>query len=141
MHRSRLSGRVLAAVLLLSCGDDDGFTPTTETVAGSYHVTTLRETENGITINHLALGMTLGLELHADGTATGHLFAPAGGLGGSGLDTDLSGAWTLSGTTVTLDIPEAAFLGDVTFTAENDVLRADQTVGGARVEVILTRDE
>ena len=61
MHMSGLAGRALAAVLLLSCGGDDGFNPTAETVAGSYHVTTLRETQNGITINQLALGVTLGL--------------------------------------------------------------------------------
>jgi hypothetical protein len=141
MHTSRSAGQVLATVLLLSCGDGNGFDPTTDTVAGSYDVTTLRETQNGITINYLALGVTLGLELHADGIATGHLFAPTGGLGGSELDTDLSGTWTLNGSTVTLDIPEAAFLGNVTFKAEDDLLRADQTVGGARVEVILTRVE
>jgi hypothetical protein len=131
----------LAAALLLSCGDDDGFNPTRDSVAGSYQVTTFRETQNGITLDQLALGVTLGLDLQENGTATGHLFAPNALPGGGDLDTDLSGTWTLSGSTVTLDIPEAAFLGDITFTAENDVLRADQTVGGSRVEVILTRDE
>ena len=41
---------VLAGVLLLSCGGDDSFNPTPETVAGTYQLTTLKETQNGITL-------------------------------------------------------------------------------------------
>ena len=141
MHIIRLGGWLLATVLLLACGGDNGFNPTPESVAGSYEVTTLRETQNGITINHLALGVTLSLDLEADGTAAGHVFAPLGGAAGSDLDTDLSGTWSLSGSTVTLAVPEAPFLSDVTFTAEENSLRADQTIGATRVEVILTRSE
>jgi hypothetical protein len=134
-------GASLAIPLLLSCGDT-GFNPTMETVAGSYEVTTLRETRNGITIDDLALGVTLRLDLMPDGTATGHLFAPHGEEDGSDLDTDLSGTWSLTGSTVTLILAEDTFVNDVTFTAERNTLRADHTFSsGVRLEVILTRTQ
>src|SRR4051812_12041613 len=70
---------ILAGIFLLSCGGDDGFNPTTETVAGTYQLTTLKETQNGITLDHLALGVTAGVLLGADGTPPRHPFAPPGG--------------------------------------------------------------
>ena len=54
---------VLAGVLLLACGGDDSFNPTPETMAGTYQLTTLKETQNGITLDHLALGVTAELFL------------------------------------------------------------------------------
>ena len=104
---------VLAGVLLLSCGGDDSFNPTVETTAGTYQLTTLKETQNGITLDHLALGVTAELILAADGTATGHLFAPHGAEDGSDLDTDLTGAWSLSGTTVTLSLDQDLLFEDL----------------------------
>src|SRR5215207_4574461 len=109
---------VLAGVLLLSCGDDDSFNPTVDTTAGTYELTTLKETQNGITLDHLALGVTAELILVADGNATGHLFAPHGAPDGSDLDTDLTGTWSLSGTTVTLSLDQEILFEDITLTAE-----------------------
>jgi hypothetical protein len=133
---------VLAGILLLSCGGDDSFNPTVETTAGTYELTTLKETQNGITLDHLALGVTAELILAADGTATGHLFAPNGAVDGSDLDTDFSGAWSLSDTTVTLSLDQDLLLDDITLTAEPNRLRGSQTfAGNIALEIIFTRTE
>ena len=134
---------VLAGVLLLSCGgDDDSFNPTVDTTAGTYQLTTLKETQNGITLDHLALGVTAELILAADGTATGHLFAPHGAVDGSDLDTDLTGGWTLSDTTVTLSLDQGILFDDITLTVEPNRLRANQTfTGDIAVEIVFTRTE
>ena len=133
---------VLAGVLLLSCGGDDSFNPTLETMAGTYQLTTLKETQNGITLDHLALGVTAELILAADGTATGHFFAPHGAENGSDLDTDLTGGWSLSGTAVTLHLDQDLLFNDITLTAEPNRLRGTHTfTGGIGVEIILARTE
>ena len=133
---------LLAGMLLLSCGGDDGFNPTPETVAGTYQLTTLKETQNGITLDHLALGVTAELILAAEGTATGHLFAPHGQQDGSNLDTDVTGGWSLSGTTVTLSLDQDILFDDLTLTAEPNQLRGNQTLpGNIAVEIVFTRTE
>jgi hypothetical protein len=133
---------VLAGVLLLSCGGDDSFNPTVDTTAGTYQLTTLKETQNGITLDHLALGVTAELILAADGSATGHLFAPHGALDGSDLDTDLSGGWTLSDTTVTLSLDQDILFDDITLTVEPNQLRGNHTfTGNIAVEIVFTRTE
>ena len=85
------------ALGLLACGDDDGFTPTEDTVAGTYTATTFIVTNTTPPTDLLALGMTLTLTLTTDGTTTGRLFMPGGGDNGVDLDEDLTGTWTLSG--------------------------------------------
>jgi hypothetical protein len=133
---------VLAGVLLLSCGGDDSFNPTVDTTAGTYQLTTLKETQNGITLDHLALGVTAELILAADGTATGHLFAPHGAVDGSDLDTDLTGGWTLSDTTVTLSLDQDILFDDITLTVEPNQLRGNHTfTGNIAVEIVFTRTE
>jgi hypothetical protein len=133
---------ILTAILLLSCGGDDGFTPTPETVAGTYQLTTLKETQNGITLDHLALGVTAALTLAAEGTATGHLFAPHGEEDGSDLDTDITGGWSLSGTTVTLSLDQDLLFDNLTLTAEPNRLTGTHTfAGNITAEIIFTRAE
>jgi len=133
---------VLAGMLLISCGGDDSFNPTPQTVAGTYQLTTLKETQNGITLDHLALGVTAELILAAEGTATGHLFAPHSQEDGSNLDTDVTGHWSLSGTTVTLSLDQDLLFNGLTLTAEPNQLRGNQTVtGNIAVEIVFTRTD
>jgi hypothetical protein len=80
--------------------------------------------------------------LAAEGTATGHLFAPHGQEDGSNLDTDVTGHWSLSGTTVTLSLDQDLLFNGLTLTAEPNQLRGNQTVtGNIAVEIVFTRTD
>jgi spore maturation protein SpmB len=65
------------SVMLAACGGDDGFSPTVETVAGSYSATIFTLTTSAGTTNLLAAGALVSVTLAADGTTTGQLFVPA----------------------------------------------------------------
>jgi hypothetical protein len=131
---------LLSALGLISCGDDDLSSPSRAAVVGTYEATTFTVTQSDITADLLNLGATLSLTLADDGTATGHLFAPRFGPGGSDLDEDLTGTWTLSGNTATLSIPQTTtFLGDMTFQVQSNRLEGDETVNQTRIRLVLTR--
>jgi hypothetical protein len=126
--------------LAAGCGDDNGFTPRPESVAGPYYASTFLATQNGITADLLALGGSLDINLASDGLVTGHLFVPHGDEGGGDLDLDLEGTWQLNGTVVTFDMPNVdTFLRDVPFTVGTNTLTGDRTFNGTRVQVVLTR--
>jgi hypothetical protein len=104
------------------------FAPTIETVAGSYHATTLTATQGSSTVNVLLGGGSLTLNLDADGTTTGHLFVPGGGEAGEDLDLDLPGTWTLTDSTVTFTQPDSdTFVRDISFTARPNQLVGEET--------------
>jgi hypothetical protein len=78
MRRSRRGLLLFVALLAPGCGDDDTpFSPTMESVAGSYQATTLTATQAGLTLDLLTLGSSLSLTLNQNGTTSGRLFAPA----------------------------------------------------------------
>jgi len=129
---------VLASFAVWSCGGDD-LTPPRAAVVGTYQATTFTATQSGITANLLNLGATLSLTLADDGSATGHLVAPRLGEGGSDIDADLSGTWTLEGQTVRLSIPQARFLTDMAFRVEENRLVGDESFGDTRLQITLTR--
>ncbi|HEY9014664.1 MAG TPA: hypothetical protein VIM84_06350 [Gemmatimonadales bacterium] len=132
--------RVVGALALISCGDDELSSPSRAAVVGTYEATSFTVTQSDITADLLNLGATLSLTLAEDGTATGHLFAPHLGPGGSDLNEDLTGTWTLSGETVTLSLPQATtFLQDATFRFDSNRLIGDETVNETRVQLELTR--
>jgi len=120
-------------------GDGNPFSPTVETVAGSYQATTLTATENGALINLLLLGASLTVVLNQDGTTTGRLVAPGLGENGTDVDEDLAGTWTLQGSTVTFDQSGDTFIRDVPFTAEPSRLRAEGTFNGVIVRAVLSK--
>jgi hypothetical protein len=137
--RSMMSALALV-VLASSCGDDNGFTPTPESVAGPYYSSTFLVTQNGITADILALGGSIDINLASDGLVTGHLFVPNGNGGGSDLDLDLQGTWELNGTTVTFHMPNVdTFVRDVPFTVGTNTLTGDRTSSETRIQVVLTR--
>jgi hypothetical protein len=130
-----------AAGILLSACSSDGtpFSPTVENVAGSYHATTLSVTEANVTTNFLALGASLTLTLHEDGTTSGRLLVPGAGEGGGDFDVDLTGTWTLSDSTIMFDQPGDTFIRDMPFTADRNRITGEATFDGATIRVVLSK--
>ena len=125
------------ALALGSCGGEDAFSPTVESVAGSYTARSLTLTSSVGTTDLLALGSTVAATLNADGTTSGRLFVPGGNDDGSDLDVDLAGAWTLSGSTVTFNQPGDSFFREVEFTAGPDQLNGEGEFGGGVIRLVL----
>jgi hypothetical protein len=125
---------------LLACGDD-GFTPTEDTVAGTYIATTFLVTSTTPPTDLLALGMTLTLTLAPDGTCTGRLFLPEGGDNGVDLDEDLTGTWFLNAGTVTFEQSADTFVRDAVFTAEANALTTEDTFGDTGIRLVLTKEQ
>jgi hypothetical protein len=131
----------LGVVVLASCGDDSGFNPTVETVAGSYSATTFTITSVAGTIDLLVLGSAVDVTLAADGTTSGRLFIPGGGEGGEDLDADLTGTWTLSGNTVTFSQTAGTLIRDAVFTTTRDHLTGESTLGHQTIRLVLTKPQ
>jgi hypothetical protein len=135
----RRGAALCLVVALAACGDDDdgGFNPTVDDVAGSYSATEF--TLNDIDL--LALEATVTATLDADGTTSGQLLVPGGGVGGGDLDEDLEGTWSLSGTTVTFSPSNSTVLTDVDFAVEPNTLTGEGIYMGAVLRLVLTKDE
>jgi len=128
----------LATFATLACsGDSTG--PGRAEVAGSYRATTLAATQGGMTEDALAAGATLTIELRADGTTTGDFFLPAALNEGTDEHVSMAGSWTLDGSTVRFQQSGDSFVPDIPFTYRDGTLRADQTISGARIVAVLTR--
>jgi hypothetical protein len=133
------SAALVSAFWLAACSD--AFTPTPESVSGSYVATTLTVTDESTTTDFLGLGATLSLDFETDGTVTGHLFVPGGADDGSDIDTALGGVWALSDSRVAVDFPQDTPFPDFLFVAERTRLRGDETVDGVQLRIVLTRVE
>jgi hypothetical protein len=92
-------------------------------------------------VDLLAQGSHVTLDLATDGTTTGQLFVPGGDEDGGDLDVDLTGTWTLSGSTVTFDQAGDTFIRDVEFTAEQNRLTGEGDFDDASIRLILTKSE
>lgn len=131
---------VLALTLgALACGDDP-FNPTMDNVAGSYTATTFTLTTVVGEINLLAGGAAVTLTLATDGSTTGRLFVPDGGIGGSDLDEDLTGTWSLTDDTVTFEQSAATIIPDVQFVATANRLTGEGTFSGGTLRLVLTKE-
>ncbi len=139
MHRAAMRTVSLALGLGLAACGSDGFTPTTETVAGAYTATTFTITSTTPPTDALAEGLTLEITLDSDGTTTGRLFLPGGGDNGTDIDEDLAGTWTLDGVSVRFDQNADTFVRDAVFVAGEGTLTAEGTFGDTSVRVVLTR--
>lgn len=136
----------LAALALPACGDDSpAGPPTQESVAGVYQASAgrsgamLEVTQLGQTVDYLAAGTTVRLELKADGSTAGRLFVPGGDEDGGDFDADLTGTWTLHGDTVRLSHAADTFLRDMPFVVSRNQLTGDHSFGGIRVRVSLVK--
>ena len=130
----------LAAVALAGCGGDDNpFSPTVANVAGTYNATLFTATDSAGMLNLLSLGATVHVVLNPDGTTTGHLFVPDLGQEDGELDADLTGTWTLSGSTVTFSQTADTFIRDVEFTASQNSLESEGTFEGTTLHLALAK--
>ena len=136
MRTQLCASRTLTATLLLTaavaCGDGPT-SPSVEAVTGTYTATQLTTTEGGTSTNQLAAGASITLTLNANGTTSGRFIVPGE------LDADLTGTWTLSGTTVSLSHSADTFLTDTDFQVQGNRLVGDETFGSTRVQVTLTK--
>ena len=138
--RAWLGAWSLAAVALAGCGgDDDPFSPTVANVAGTYNATLFTATNSTGTLNLLSLGATVHVVLNPDGTTTGHLFVPDIGQEDGELDADLTGTWTLTGSTVTFSQTADTFIRDVEFTASQNSLETEGTFEGTTLRLALAK--
>lgn len=131
---------LLLGLAAIGCDSTDPFGP-----EGDYEAIVLLTTSGTSPVkNQLALGGSLQLNLHSDGTTSGHLHFVASG-GDPAFDADMTGTWIQDGSTI--DITQAAdtFVRDMVFMIErlggNELmLTGDQVFDGTRVNVTLGRD-
>lgn len=131
----------VALLLLLACGGSDSFTPTEETVAGTYEAGVFTVTSFSGTTDLLLAGATVDATLAPDGTTSGRLFVPGGDDDGSDLDEDLGGMWTLSGDTVTFNQTADTFIGEAEFIAGRNTLTAEGSFNGLAIFLQLVKAE
>jgi hypothetical protein len=133
--------RTIALTLVLACGGSEGFSPTEESVAGTYQAGTFTVTSAVGTTDLLAAGASVDVTLAADGTASGRLFVPGAGEDGADLDEDLTGTWTLSGDTVMFVQTAATFIRDADFIAGRNTLTGEGTFGSLTVFLQLIKTD
>jgi len=138
--RLLLSLLTAAAILVSIVACSDSFKPTTNNVLGDYSVRTFQTTDTSGTIDWVQRGGTMTVTLGPFGTMAGHLFMPGADEGGGDFDQPLIGNWTLSGNTITFDMPAIdTFVRDMSWTVARNTLSGDHTFGITRVKVVLGR--
>src|SRR5690606_7029297 len=115
---------LLTLVVVLGCesegtGVEEPGQLTFEEIVGTYAAVVMTTTSGGTTVDQLALGATLDLVLHDDGTTTGRLFVPDGAEEGGDADMDLGGTFSFDASdgAVTFDHGADTFVRNMTFTA------------------------
>ena len=149
MMKFRLSAIALlsATLALAACGDTPSGPDTkglqAQQVAGNYRfgrgygATAFTVTADGETIDYLALGASLQIELNRDGTTSGRLLVPGGDEDGGDMDASMAGTWKLDGSTVTFQQGADTFVRDMPLVVHGNRLVGDATFGDVRVQVTL----
>ena len=145
--RSMISrARILGALLALAAcgGDDNGFSPTRETVSGGYTASVFTLTSptgagDSTTLDLLTLGASVDVTLDPNGTTAGRLFVPGAAEDGGDVDVDLAGTWSLSGNVVTFDQPGDTFIRDVDFIAGPGTLTAEEESDDGVIRIVLLK--
>ena len=107
---------------------------------GDYSVRSFRTTDTSGTIDWIQRGGTLTISLGPSGITTGHIFVPGAAECGGDFDQTLLGDWTLSGNTITFDMPAVdTFIRDMPWTVTENTLSGDHTFSGTRIRVVLTK--
>jgi hypothetical protein len=133
------SAALAIALLVASCGDDDGFSPTVENVFGSYSTASFTITSSSGIIDLLASGASVQVTLASNGATTGRLLLPGADPDGDH-DEDLTGTWTLTGDKVTISPRGPSVLRFAQFTAAPDQLSGERLLSGQILRMVLTRD-
>jgi hypothetical protein len=123
---------LLALTLAVAC---ESSTEPRSRYAGVWEATTFTSTEGSVTTDQLAQGASLILVLSASGSVSGVLDMP-----NDNVNEDMTGTWTLNGSTITFSQSADTFVRDMPFTVQNNnTLVGDATFSGVRVQVTLTR--
>ena len=135
----RIGTLAITGALLLGAAcsnDNDASTaPTTTTVSGTYKATRFVVTSPLGTDDVLQEGGAVTATFVADGTVTGHVTVPS-----QSIDEDFSGRWKLENGQVEIeDVPGDPFIENVSFKPVGTTLVGDETFGGVRVELTLTK--
>jgi len=131
---------LLAVTAAAAVACSDAFKPTTENVLGDYNLRTFETTDTSGTIDWVQRGGTMTLSLGPFGVTTGHMFMPGAAEGGGDFDQLLIGDWTLTGNTITFDMPAVdTFVRDMPWTVTENKLSGDHTFSGTRIRVVLTK--
>ena len=131
---------LLAVTAAVAVACSDAFKPTTENVLGDYNLRTFETTDTSGTIDWVQRGGTMTLSLGPFGVTTGHMFMPGAAEGGGDFDQLLIGDWTLTGNTITFDMPAVdTFVRDMPWTVTENKLSGDHTFSGTRIRVVLTK--
>jgi hypothetical protein len=125
-----------AAAVVTAVACSESFTPTTDTVIGSYQLLTFTSGSAGTSRDLVAVGASLDLLLLPFGDVVGQLNVPG--------DTTMSfvpmiGSWTLTGSTIRFTQTADTFVRNMDWTAGQDRLSADKTFGAVRLRVVLKK--
>lgn len=128
----------LTTVAAVGCSSDSTTAP--ESIAGSYQANTLTLSQAGQSLDALARGVKLSLSINSSNATTGTLYTPASLNGGVEETLNFTATAVRTGNTVRFNnTSEDALVGELTFTASGNTLRADQTLSNVRYVVVLTR--
>ena len=135
------TSRLLAAAAVVTAvACSDAFKPSIENVLGDYSLRTFETTDTSGTINWVQRGGTMTISLGPLGVTTGHVFMPGAAEGGGDFDQLLIGDWTLTGNTITFDMPAVdTFVRDMPWRVTKNSLSGDHTFGGTRIRVVLSK--
>lgn len=131
-------GKVLVIALGVVSGCGNATSPTS--VTGSYAASHFAIFgEDGDSIDLVAAGASLTIELLASRKTTGRLFIPTTPQIGPGFDASLAGNWTRTADTVRFSHTADTFVRDLPFAIRGSTLVGDKVFAGIRVKVTLSR--
>jgi len=128
---------LLAVATIVACSD--AFKPTIDNVSGMYSAQTFTSDSAGTTKNWITAGATLDLALTPGGVVTGQLVMPGVPSDTTTFVALLDGTWSLTGKTVRFTQGADTFIRDVDWVVGENRLSGDETFGGVRVRVVLTK--
>lgn len=136
IRRAARGAGLIAVLATFGCEDSSG--PVRG--SGSYEATSFVITPTGGSpSDQIAAGSTVDLVLHSNGTTSGHMHVAAFD-GDPAFDFDLTGTWTINGSTVIVDTDDDTFFRDTELTLDDETLVGDETFASGRVQITLTRD-
>ncbi|HEX3534053.1 MAG TPA: lipocalin family protein [Gemmatimonadaceae bacterium] len=137
----KLRPTILAAIpiALMACGSST--TAPSNSVAGSYAPLVWVTVGGSGQTSELQVGSTLTLNLHSNGLVSGSLHLGATGSRPAS-DADMSGSWTLTGSTITISQSADTFVRNTSFEISPDPVRGwdlagDVNYANTHIQIIL----
>src|SRR3954467_9176573 len=126
----------LAIVLFLaSCGAEGGFSPTVDSVSGSYSASSFTVTSSSGIVDLLASGASVQVTLTPEGATAGRLLLPGTAIVGDH-EEDLSGTWMLTEGKVTISPRGPSVLRFAEFTVAPDRLSGERNLSGDTLRLV-----